>query len=287
MHILVEWKGDEVGVRMFSGLEKLRITKCPLLKSTPIQFEILRELSIEGVDSEIPLFNLCNNLTSLVKLIVYDVKELTCLPDEMLCNNVSLQHLLLSLCIEFRELPQSLYNLHSLKILQISFCPNFSSFPVPNGESYLTSCQCLRLLSCDGLISFPSGMLEHCQSLQVLKLLSLRTLELWGHLHCDSLPYHLMQLSDRTEIEIDGFRIEALPHRFGNLTPLERLTLVRCKQLQHLNFSDASPKLRYKEICDCPLLEALSDGLGNLVSLEQLRLWNCEKLENVPSRDAM
>ncbi|KAH0727906.1 hypothetical protein KY289_003956 [Solanum tuberosum] len=121
----------------------------------------------------------------------------------------------------------------------------------------------------------------------IQQLLSLHTLEVWRHLHCDSLPYHHMQLSDRTEIEIDGFRIEALPHRFGNLTSLERLTLVRCKQLQHLDFLDASPKLRYAEICDCPWLEALSDGLGNLVSLEQLRLWNCEKLENVPSRDAM
>ncbi|KAH0697949.1 hypothetical protein KY289_015431 [Solanum tuberosum] len=57
MHNLIEWKGDKLGVRMFSGLEKLKITKCPLLKITPSQFEILCELSIEGVDSEMPLLN--------------------------------------------------------------------------------------------------------------------------------------------------------------------------------------------------------------------------------------
>uniref|UniRef100_A0A0V0HZ28 Putative ovule protein n=1 Tax=Solanum chacoense TaxID=4108 RepID=A0A0V0HZ28_SOLCH len=56
---LTEWKEmqllstgndgrDRVGVRMFPGLEKLRISNCPLLKSIPNQFEMLRELSIHG-----------------------------------------------------------------------------------------------------------------------------------------------------------------------------------------------------------------------------------------------
>ncbi|KAK4724885.1 hypothetical protein R3W88_027664 [Solanum pinnatisectum] len=93
MHSLIEWKGDEVGVRMSPGLEKLRIIDCPLLKSTPNQFEILCQLEIRGVDSEMPLLNLCSNLTSLVELSVSDMKELICLPDEILRNNVSLQHL--------------------------------------------------------------------------------------------------------------------------------------------------------------------------------------------------
>ncbi|XP_059295347.1 putative disease resistance protein RGA3 [Lycium ferocissimum] len=81
MPSLTEWKGmellptrtggrDGLGVRMFPVLEKLIISKCPLLKSTPNQFEVLRELEIEGVDSEMPLLNLCSNLTSLVKLVV-------------------------------------------------------------------------------------------------------------------------------------------------------------------------------------------------------------------------
>ncbi|XP_049373988.1 putative disease resistance protein RGA3 [Solanum verrucosum] len=316
MRNLIEWKGDELGVRMFSGLEKLKFTKCPLLKITPSQFEILCELSIEGVNSEMPLLNLFNNLTSLVKLIVDDVKELTCLSDEMLHNNVSLQHLLVSLCRKFHELPQNLYNLHSLKSLRISFCPYFSSFPVPTRDNYLTSLQSLELCHCDRLTSLPNRMLNHCLSLVSLnvincnnlvpfflparglhrlgilqidpfsemvdfeafqlifngiqQLLSLRTLEVRGHLHWDSLPYQLMQLSDLTAIQIHGFGIEALPHRLHNLTSLERLTLERCKRPQHLDFSDTRPKLRYVVIRNCPLLEAVSDGLGNLVSLQEL-----------------
>ncbi|KAH0753274.1 hypothetical protein KY285_006422 [Solanum tuberosum] len=359
MHSLTEWKGVELipttrGVRMFPGLEKLRISNCPVLKSTPNQFEILRELEIVEVDSEMPLLNLCSNLTSLVLLSVYDVKELTCFPDEILRNNVSLQHLSVADCREFHELPQSLYNLHFLKSLRINLCTNFSSFPVPTGENYLTSLQSLQLISCDGLTSLPRGMLEHCRSLESLKVFncnnlvsfplhvgekpslsylniskcpklisvptgglrltglqhleigpfsemvdfeafqlifdgiqSLHTLEVWGHLHWDSLPYQLMQLSDLIEIKIYGFGIKALPHRFGNLTSLERLMLMGCKRLQHLDFSDAMPKLRYLCINDCPLLEAISDGLGNLVSLQELFLQKCEKLEHLPSRDAM
>ncbi|KAL3356588.1 hypothetical protein AABB24_017308 [Solanum stoloniferum] len=362
MHSLTEWKGVELmpttsGVRMFPGLEKLRISNCPVLKSTPNQFEILRELEIVEVDSEMPLLNLCSNLTSLVMLSVYDVKELTCFPDEMLRSNVSLQHLSVDKCGEFHELPKSLYNLHSLKRLWITSCPNFSSFPVPTGDNYLTSLQSLQLISCDGLTSLPSGMLEHCRSLESLsvykcnnlvsiplhvgemhslsylniskcpklisvpagglrltglqhleidpfsemmdfeafqlifngiqQLSSLRTLEVWGHLHWDSLPYQLTQLSNLTVIKVYGFGIEALPHRFANLTSLEKLTLVGCKRLQHMDFSDAMPKLRYLCINDCPLLEDLSDGLSNLVSLQKLVLRKCEKLEHLPSRDAM
>ncbi|WMV51544.1 hypothetical protein MTR67_044929 [Solanum verrucosum] len=360
MHSLIEWKGVELipttsGVRMFPKLEKLRIRYCPLLKSTPNQFEILRELEILRVDSELPLLNLCSNLTSLVMLRVYGVTALTCFPDEILRNNVSLQFLSVEECREFHELPQSLYNLHSLKILRIGRCPSFSSFSVPSGENYLTSLQKFWLWNCDGLTNLPSGMLEHCRSLESLRvdycknlvsfplhvgemhslshlalshcpklicvptggvhhltglrhfvigpfsemvdfkefqlifngIQSLHTLEVWGHLHWVSLPYQLMQLSDLIEIKIYGFGIEALPHRFGNLKSLERLMLMGCKRLQHLDFSDVMPNLCHLCINYCPLLEAISDGLGNLVSLQALFLQKCEKLEHLPSRDAM
>ncbi|XP_055808304.1 putative disease resistance protein RGA4 [Solanum dulcamara] len=65
---LTEWKEvqllptgnngrDGVEVRMFPGLEKLRIINCPLLKSIPNQFEMLRELSTEG--DHITEFGIC------------------------------------------------------------------------------------------------------------------------------------------------------------------------------------------------------------------------------------
>ncbi|KAH0752512.1 hypothetical protein KY285_005660 [Solanum tuberosum] len=185
MRSLIEWKGDEVGVRMSPGLEKLRITDCPLLKSIPNQFEILRELEIRGVDSEMPLLNLCSNLTSLVDLYVSNVKELTCLPDEILRNNVSLQYLCVSDCKEFRELPQSLYNLHSLKILEIDSCTNFSSLPVPNGDNYLTSLQSLDL---------PIGMLDQCRSLEFLRVRCCNNLV--------SFPLHVWEMPSLSYLDI-------------------------------------------------------------------------------------
>uniref|UniRef100_A0A3Q7IH54 Uncharacterized protein n=1 Tax=Solanum lycopersicum TaxID=4081 RepID=A0A3Q7IH54_SOLLC len=51
----------------------------------------------------------------------------------------------------------------------IDSCTNFSSFPVPTGENYLTSLQCFHLYNCDGLTSLPSGMLEHCCYLESLR----------------------------------------------------------------------------------------------------------------------
>ncbi|KAK4724878.1 hypothetical protein R3W88_027657 [Solanum pinnatisectum] len=78
------------------------------------EFPSLKELILEDMSSLIEWKEMkLGNLTSLVELSVYAVKELTCFPDEMLHNNVSLQNLMVSGCIDFCELPQSLYNLHS------------------------------------------------------------------------------------------------------------------------------------------------------------------------------
>ncbi|KAG5582649.1 hypothetical protein H5410_053276 [Solanum commersonii] len=277
----------------------------------------------------------------------------------MLRNNVSLQHLSVSGCSEFRELPPSLYDLHSLKSLRIVHCTNFSSFPVPSGENYLTSLQSLQLFDCDGLTSLPSGVLEHCRSLESLvviycnnllslplhvwempslsylglsgcpklisvpsgglhrltglraleigpfsemvdfeafqlifngiqQLLSLHNVGVTGRGHWDSLPYQLMQLSSLTHIHICDFGIEALPHRFSNLTSLETLMLVRCKRLQHLDFSDVMPKLQYlcghaivHYLCNCEKLEHLPsrDAMRHLTKLQSLKIKGCPKLE--------
>ncbi|KAG5605442.1 hypothetical protein H5410_026934 [Solanum commersonii] len=292
MPSLIEWKGVElilttnggrdevIGVRMFPGFEKLRITKCPLLKCTPNQFEILRELIIEGVDSGIPLLNLCSNLTSLVKLDLSDVKELTCLPDEILRNNVSLQFLSVSDCGEFREFPQSLYNLHSLKSLEISFCTNFSSFSVPSGENYLTSLQSLQLFCCDELTILPRAdphaAVRNCRSLETL-LVS----------YCNNLvsfPLHVWEIPSLSDLDISecpqliSVPAEGLHH----LTGLRALLYVYGRlhldslpyQLMQLSF------LTHIRIYDFGI-KAISHTLGNLTSIETLELRSCKRLQHV------
>ncbi|XP_060200111.1 putative disease resistance protein At3g14460 [Lycium barbarum] len=322
MPSLTEWKGVELlptgtggrdgfGVRIFPMLEKLIISNCPLLKSTPNQFEVLCELEIEGVDSEMPLLNLCSNLTSLVTLIVEDVKELTCLPDEMLRNNFSLEHLSFSNCREFRALPQSLYNLRSLKSLEINSCTNFSSILVPSGENHLTSLQSLELSNCDGLTSLPRGLLEHCWSLE--------SLVVWCYNNLVSFPLHFGEIPSLSYMNISkcpqmnsvptgGFRrltglrelhigpfselvdFEAIQLTFNGIQQLSLLTLsvygranldsslphqlMQLSALTEINISDFG-------------IEALSHSLGNLTSLERLMLWGCKRLQHVDFLDAM
>ncbi|KAH0723067.1 hypothetical protein KY289_006111 [Solanum tuberosum] len=282
---LIEWKGDEVGVRMFPRLEKLTITACPLLKSTPSQFEILRELEIVMVDSEMPLLNLC--------------------------NNVSLQNLTVSGCREFSKLPQSLYNLHSLKSLQIHFCPNFSSFPVPSGENYLTSLRSLELWECDGLASLPSGMLEHCRSLGFLRvsccnnLVSL-PLHVWempslfylGLSNCPkfiSVPAGgLQRLTGLRVLEIgplsEMMDFEAFQLIFNGIQQLLSLRNLRVSGHGHW---DSLPHqlmqlsaLKGMGINDFGI-EALPDRLDNLTSLETLRLVSCKRLQHLDFSYAM
>ncbi|WMV52171.1 hypothetical protein MTR67_045556 [Solanum verrucosum] len=259
MRSLIEWKGDEVGVRMFPRLEKLRITDCSLLKSTPSQFEILRELSIEGVDSEMPLLNLCSNLTSLVNLDVCNVKDLTCLPDEILRNNVSLQYLSVSYCGEFRELPQSLYNFHSLQRLQISNCANFSSFPVPCGENYLTNLQSLLLFDCNGLTSLPSGMLEHCRSLEIFNVCNCNNLV--------SLPLHVWEMPSLSYLGLSGCpKLISVPA--GGLHCLTGLRILFIGP--------------FSEMVDFEAFQLIFNGIQQLLSLRRLDVWGRGHWDSLP-----
>ncbi|KAK4724884.1 hypothetical protein R3W88_027663 [Solanum pinnatisectum] len=152
----------------------------------------------------------------------------------------------------------------SLSYLDISRCPKLISVPKV-GLRRFTELWGLGIGPFSEMVDFDAFQLIFSS---IQQLLSLRVLTVYGHGHWDSLPYQLVQLSDLRKITIADFRIEALPPRLDNLTSLKILSLVRCKRLQHLNFSDAMPKLRVLWINDCPLLEALSDGLGNLVCLE-------------------
>ncbi|KAG5582669.1 hypothetical protein H5410_053296 [Solanum commersonii] len=285
MSSLIEWKGNEVGVRMFPRLEKLTITACPLLKSTPSQFEILRELEIFMVDSEMPLLNLC--------------------------NNVSLQTLTVSGCRELRKLPQSLYNLHSLKSLQIHFCPNFSSFPVPSGENYLTSLRSLELWECDGLTSLPSGMLEHCRSLGFLRVSCCNNLVSFP-LHVWEMPslFYLGLSNCPKFISVPAGSLQCLTGlRVLEIGPLSEMMDFEAFQLifngiqQLLSFRnlrvsghghwDSLPHqlmqlsaLKGMGINDFGI-EALPDRLDNLTSLETLHLVSCKRLQHLDFSYAM
>ncbi|KAG5582643.1 hypothetical protein H5410_053270 [Solanum commersonii] len=268
------------------------IRNCPLLKSTPNQFEILRELSIDGVDSEIPLLNLCINLTSLNfvlkliqklyqkyqdkstnitalsityknnnlhHLIIRDVKQLTCLTDEILRNNFSLEHLLVLNCGEFRELPQSLYNLRSLKTLSIGDCTNFSSIPVSRGENHLTSLLKLRLYYCDGLTSLSSGLLEHYRSLESLNVNKCNNLV--------SLPLHVWEMPSLSYLKKSKCpKLESVPA--GSLHCLTGLRTLRIGP--------------FSELVDFEAFQLIFNGIQQLSSLRVLWVYGHAHWDSLP-----
>ncbi|XP_009594508.1 putative disease resistance protein RGA4 isoform X2 [Nicotiana tomentosiformis] len=322
MPSLTEWKGVElmptgsggrggVGVRMFPELEMLCISKCPLLKSTPNQFEILRELRIEGVNNEMPLLNLCSNLTSLIELFVNNVKELTCLPHEMLHNNFSLQHLWVLNCGEFCEFPQSLYSLRSLKSLIIKDCTNFSSIPVPSGQNHLTSLQSFQLYNCDGLTSLPSGLLEHCPSLESLAVYNCNNLV--------SFPLHVWEMPSLSAIAISECpKLNSVPTGglccltglralsigpFSELVDfgafqlifngIQQLSSLRTLWMYGRAHWDSLPYqlMQLSALTELGMvefgIEVLPHSLGNLTSLGKLTLVRCKLLKHVDFLDAM
>lgn len=68
------------------------------------------------------------------------------------------------------ELPEYLYKFQLLQNLEIRYCSNLKSLPVPGGQLRLTSLQKLVIWGCDGLTSLPYELLESCVSLQDLTI---------------------------------------------------------------------------------------------------------------------
>lgn len=194
-----------------------------------------------------PLLNLYNNLTSLVKLNVSKVKELTCFPEEMLHNNISLQ------------LPQSLYNLHSLRILKISLFPNFHTFSIFDGEKYLTSLKSLGFTKCNRLTNLPSRILQHYRSLEYLTVNNCKNLV--------SYPLH-----------------------FGEMPSLSQLDMLECPKLisVHTGGLHCLTGLRKLEIgpfskmVDFEAFQLIFNGIQQLLSLYKLRVHGRANWESLP-----
>ncbi|KAL2520283.1 putative disease resistance protein RGA3 [Forsythia ovata] len=123
------------------------------------------------MDSDLPLSNIISssNLTSLVRLSIRGILELTCLVGDLFYKNQNLAYLDLwaceklayiphlwgcgtflkrleiTFCDELMELPDDLGSLDSLKALDISFCNNLQLIPYPSGQKGLSSLRRLNI----------------------------------------------------------------------------------------------------------------------------------------------
>ncbi|KAG5581244.1 hypothetical protein H5410_051871 [Solanum commersonii] len=157
----------------------------------------------------------------------------------------------------------------SLVSLNVFHCNNLVPFPLPSGDLHRLGI--LRIGPFSEMVNFEAFQLIFNG---IQQLLSLRRLCVYGRLQWDSLPSQLMELSHLTHIYIYDFEIEALPHSLDNRTSLETLQLMRCKRLQHLDFSDAYPNYG---ICGYHLPSR--DAMRHLTKLWNLRIYGCPQLE--------
>ncbi|GKV15134.1 hypothetical protein SLEP1_g25937 [Rubroshorea leprosula] len=267
------------GVIVFPCLEKLLISKCPLLKTW----------SMGGFPSH----------HKLSELLIENCSNLTTIPD--LDGLSALEKLQLLSCHGLTSLPIGLGSCISLQLLEIRGCQNLNSIPSINR---LTSLERLNLFRCNGLMCLPIG-LDSCISVQRLgidscpnlisipkdigKLHSLNVLSIMDCKNLRSIPGEwLASLTCLKGLHLGPFWSEL--EDFPGLTSihqlhgsLEQLALYGWDkleslphQLQHLT------TLKELRLWDFNGLEALPEWLGDLSSLHRLDIRNCSNLTRLP-----
>ncbi|XVF73596.1 hypothetical protein PTKIN_Ptkin12aG0215000 [Pterospermum kingtungense] len=283
--------------RTLGSLVKLDVQKCPKLISSPLSYSCLGELTIE--DSSDVILRSMIDQSSITKLKIKRISNLTCLTEELTKAMVKLEVLEIEDCSELRCLwrhgPGLDEDLPWLKSLVIKNCPQFVSLV---GETQrlcgLPSLKDIRIESCQKFVSFPATGLP-C-ALKCLTILDCRALE--------SLP-GTFGMNGLEELEIIGCpSLKFFPKDKLPLT-LKRLSIENCTNiptdgivgasgLEYLCFGDchasesflesglSMPSLKILRISNCSNLRSLPSQMQNLTSLQELSLSNCDALKSIP-----
>ncbi|GFQ02795.1 putative disease resistance protein rga3 [Phtheirospermum japonicum] len=307
---LKEW--DEVNeVVVFPRLEYLKVEGCRQLMRTPSHFPCLQELEIGGMESGLPLENICGiKLTTLTHLKIYDI-GVECLPDGLFSNNHNLmkleiwncpkmtrlvpclggggapsllRELVIGECRSLRELPDDLHSLNSLEVLQIFWCPDLKSIPYPissgGGQRQgFTSLCLLQIYDCAGLTNLPIEMVESCAlSLEWLTLNGLSSITNMGMvIGC------LHRMTRLRVLEIKGVPELSSKDIIGSLSTnnsLQKLAMSPSSSWNNnVSFNEAVDamlhhfiSLRTLSLYGMEHWDSLPDQLQHLTSLEGLRL---------------
>jgi len=232
-------------LNLSGSLKALRIYGWDKLKSVPHQLQHLTALEIlyirgfngEGFEKALPEW--LANLSSLRHLWIYNCKNLKYMPSSTTIQRLSKFTALgiegcLHLSANCRKEDDWLGSLTQLEHLLIGgFSEEFEVFPA----GFLTSIQHLNL----------SG--------------SLKSLVIGGWDKLKSVPHQLQRLTALEELDIRNFNgeefEEALPEWLANLSSLQSLAIIGCKNLKYLPSSTAIQrlsKLKTLWIWGCPHL---------------------------------
>ena len=209
----------------------------------------LRNLSISC--GEEVLSTGLQSCTSLSYLGIQDCPNLISIPD--LCKLHSLKELEICNCPNLKSIPD-LRDLHSLIRLQILKCQKLTRLPE---ELHCLTCLKSLLIGgfCAELDAFPSLSSTSLKHLH----LSLQELCLYGWDRLNSLPNDIQCFTAITGLYIYDFDVmETLPEWLGNLSSLQYLSFIRCKNLMYLPTAQTMrrlTKLELLQIVLCPKLE--------------------------------
>uniref|UniRef100_A0A6N2K1L9 R13L1/DRL21-like LRR repeat region domain-containing protein n=1 Tax=Salix viminalis TaxID=40686 RepID=A0A6N2K1L9_SALVM len=298
MNGLEEWMvagGDSD--RVFPCLEKLSIQRCRMLKSilicglsSLVEFEIagcgelgylsgefdgftsLRLLRIQNVEADIHSKRTnCTSLKLIIDIVNWELfqadynvaisRRIEIWIGELIHINdlqelSSLQRLCIRGCHKLINIDwHGLQQLRSLVELQIYACWSLNDFPEEDCTGSLTQLKELRIGGFSGeLEAFPGGLLKSINFNGSLLIYG------WDKLK--SVPHQLQHLTALKTLSIYKFKgdefEEALPEWLANLSSLQHLRILDCKNLKYLPSSTAIQRLSKLEqliINGCPLLE--------------------------------
>ncbi|KAL6277781.1 hypothetical protein ACE6H2_021382 [Prunus campanulata] len=245
---LMEWTGAAI----FPRLEELFLRNCNQLKSAPTHFPCLQKLTIDSMDSGMPIANISTQLTTLTHLTIKKTRGLASLLEGMLKKNKNLSYLEIEDCPDLTCIAADVFGCcASLESLFILRCPNLRT--LPDGLHTLLSLKELIIRYCDSLECIPAtqGLASLCK-FPIFKCLEL----------C------------------------ILPEGLECYTSLQKL-IIECSKITSIPITHSLPSLRQLEISNCDELSSLPSGLQHCTSLEHLSITNCPNLEAIPSLDSL
>ncbi|KAK7367064.1 hypothetical protein VNO80_09071 [Phaseolus coccineus] len=267
----VKWIDGEsyVGVeeKAFPSLEELSVRNLPKLE------RLLREEGIEMLPrlSQLTIVGVSNlkfpRLPSIEELHASDIDEAASLMEGVVENMPCLKTFHITMIKGQVVLPYQLSGLGALQTLSIGYWYNLEYFSEHVLEG-LTSLRSLFIYSCENLKSLSEGV-RHLTCLERLKirccselvtlpnnmsqLTALRTVTIEG---CSTLPYGLQCVPFLRTLNIFFCKFTSLPDWMGDITSLEQLIFLYCKELRLLPSSiQRLTNLSLLYIRECPYLK--------------------------------
>ena len=266
-----EWEEWECKTTSFPRLQHLSIYKCPKLKGLPEQLLYLKSLDINSCDklvisvnsmftSSLQLFSIIVSPLVNIPMVHYDFLEAMEINSD--CDSLTIfpldlfpkLHLLqLSRCQNLRRVSQEEHAHNHLKVLRISECPQFESFP-----SEGLSAPWLQILSIRGaenLKLMPKRMQILLPSLTELEIIDCSKVEMFPD---EGLPSNLKKMSLSSLKLIASLRDTLDANTCLESLIVEKLDvesfpgevlLPRSLTTLHIRFCPNLKKLDYKGLC--------------------------------------